>query len=313
MRGGRGGFDSTRGGRGRGRGEGGRGASRGGRGASTNGTRTVAPTTTAPTTAADGSWDTPAAPESHEVEEKPAWDTPATGEGAAEGQYGSVIASNATPATASEGLKGSLVPDGGAKTSWAKLFEKPKPAPALPKAATDAPPTTASAPITHEETTTGVEDDTVPTPPVAEEVEVPDQQEALETPTQETILDQPTPDIELTPSKDKLTEDNVEHLPDASIQPPPTETVASTVASSRDIGSAIGTPAVTSQAQQPIGRPPMGGFATSAYKATAMPGRSASFQRRAMEQQEAVVMPSNHAVDRAAVQFGSMGLNGDGE
>ncbi|KAF7587063.1 hypothetical protein BBP40_007820 [Aspergillus hancockii] len=30
-----------------------------------------------------------------------------------------------------------------------------------------------------------------------------------------------------------------------------------------------------------------------------------------MEQQEAVVMPGNHAVDRAAVQFGSMGLNGD--
>lgn len=32
-----------------------------------------------------------------------------------------------------------------------------------------------------------------------------------------------------------------------------------------------------------------------------------------MEQQEAVVMPGKHAVDRAAVQFGSMGLNGTTE
>jgi hypothetical protein len=32
-----------------------------------------------------------------------------------------------------------------------------------------------------------------------------------------------------------------------------------------------------------------------------------------MDQQEAVVMPTNHAVDRAAVQFGSLGLNGLGD
>nr|KMM72975.1 hypothetical protein CPAG_09265 [Coccidioides posadasii RMSCC 3488] len=49
---------------------------------------------------------------------------------------------------------------------------------------------------------------------------------------------------------------------------------------------------------------------TAPYKTT--PGRS-HFQRRILDQQEAVVMPGNHAVDRAAVQFGSMGLNGSAE
>ncbi|KAJ9621206.1 RNAPII degradation factor [Taxawa tesnikishii (nom. ined.)] len=48
----------------------------------------------------------------------------------------------------------------------------------------------------------------------------------------------------------------------------------------------------------------MGGFAYSATRATGAPGRSASFQRRVLEQQEAVVMPGHNAVDRAAVQFG---------
>lgn len=57
----------------------------------------------------------------------------------------------------------------------------------------------------------------------------------------------------------------------------------------------------------------MGGYATSAYKATGLPGRSASYQRKILEQQEAVVMPGKHAVDRTAVQFGSMGLNGNTE
>ncbi|KAL8668281.1 MAG: hypothetical protein Q9168_007084, partial [Polycauliona sp. 1 TL-2023] len=66
-------------------------------------------------------------------------------------------------------------------------------------------------------------------------------------------------------------------------------------------------------AQPGTSRPPLGGFATSAYKATGMPARSASFQRRVLEQREAVVMPGKHGVDRAAVQFGSMGLSGSSE
>ena len=109
----------------------------------------------------------------------------------------------------------------------------------------------------------------------------------------------------ITPPKDDLTEDNLEHLPDTS-RPALTETSASTVASSRDIGASTPSAGMPSQRTLP------GGFATSAYRAAAAAqGRSASFQRKIMEQQEAVVMPSNHAVDRAAVQFGSMGLNGD--
>ena len=78
------------------------------------------------------------------------------------------------------------------------------------------------------------------------------------------------------------------------------------------VGSAdprVATPATSQQA--PIGRPPMGGYAASAYRAAGTPGRNSSFQRRVLEQQEAVVMPGHNAVDRAAVQFGSMGLNGE--
>ena len=89
--------------------------------------------------------------------------------------------------------------------------------------------------------------------------------------------------------------------------PAPTATAASTVASTIDARLASGA------SQIPSSRPPMGGFATSAYKATATPGRTTSFQRKIIEQQEAVVMPGKHAVDRAAVQFGSLGLNGESE
>jgi hypothetical protein len=111
-----------------------------------------------------------------------------------------------------------------------------------------------------------------------------------------------TPAVDITPSKDELTEDNVEALPDVS-KPAPTETAASTVAS---------TTATPGQQQSAGARPGLGGYATSALKATTgTPMRSASLQRKIMEQQEAVVMPGNHAVDRAAVQFGSMGLGSD--
>lgn len=115
--------------------------------------------------------------------------------------------------------------------------------------------------------------------------------------------------IELPPSEDKLTVDNVEHLPDTS-NPAPTGTAASTVESSRGPDSTAAS-VVAQGTQAPIGRPIMGGYATTAYKATNTQGRSASFQRRLLEQSEAVVMPGNHAVDRATVQFGSLGLNGD--
>ncbi|KAF2760937.1 hypothetical protein EJ05DRAFT_246905 [Pseudovirgaria hyperparasitica] len=118
------------------------------------------------------------------------------------------------------------------------------------------------------------------------------------------------PEPQLTPSKDELTEENVEHLPDATEQPALTETVASTIDASSVIGNA--TPAGQSTPAA-LPRPPMGGYAATALKATATPGRSASYQRRLFEQHEAVVMPGHNAVDRAAVQFGSLGLNGDAD
>jgi hypothetical protein len=183
----------------------------------------------------------------------------------------------------------------------------PKPAPAaVPEAPPQAPEGTPADDVPHDP---AVQTEEHPTPPVVEK--------PVETPPP-TIEDTPkktpdkgtgvaTPDVTLPPSADQLTQENVEHLPDES-HPPPTETTFSTVASSKDIGSAVATP-LNGPTQAPIGRPAIGGYQTTALKATSgTQHRSASFQRKLVEQQEAVVMPGNHAVDRAAVQFGSMGL-----
>lgn len=299
---GRGGHDSLRGGRGRTeRGRGGFRGSRGGAHAPTNGTRATGPTSVP--TFESSAWDTPAPAENVENNHAAAWDQPAT-----------------TQTVEVEAPKSNASPQSGAKKTWASMFAKPKPTPAPPKPAAQAPPglnledhdvETAEIPVHEVAPEKVVEAEELPIPPAADEVP-----EELETTPED--LSNFTPEKskdgsagELTPSKDELTEDNVEHIPDAS-QPAPTETAASTVASSRDISSIGGLSAPMSNAPQaPIGRPVMGGYATTAYKAAGTPIRSASFQRRLIEQQEAVVMPGNHAVDLAAVQFGSMGLNGD--
>jgi hypothetical protein len=196
------------------------------------------------------------------------------------------------------------------KQTWAQMFAKP-PATIPPKVASVEPTLAPEPGVTPSEISSGyvevthedAEPEDVPVPPVADEVPV---HEPPETP--DVVEETAVP--ELTPSKDQLTVENVEHLPDTA-QPAPTGTAASTVESSRGPDSV--TPSVAGQpvAQLPIGRPQMGGFQTTAYKATGVGGRSASFQRRIMQQEEAVVMPGNHAVDRTAVQFGSLGLNGD--
>lgn len=110
-----------------------------------------------------------------------------------------------------------------------------------------------------------------------------------------------------TPSQDELTKSNLDQVPDTSGLPP-SMTAASPLASIDARSALVNTPAQMSNATGTI-RPGLGGFATSAFKATSSV-RSASYQRRFTEQQEAVVMPGKHAVDRTAVQFGSMGLNG---
>ena len=123
------------------------------------------------------------------------------------------------------------------------------------------------------------------------------------------------PEITLTPSKDELTEDNLEQLPDTSA-PAPTATAASTAASSWDPRTAAGntTPYSALQGQpQAVRPPPTSGFQASALKATGSSGRTPSYQRRVLDQEEAVRMPGNREVDRAAVQFGAFNLNGSGD
>ncbi|KAK2937672.1 hypothetical protein FoTM2_000890 [Fusarium oxysporum f. sp. vasinfectum] len=123
------------------------------------------------------------------------------------------------------------------------------------------------------------------------------------------------PEVALPPSKDELTESNLEQVVDES-KPPPTGTVASTAADSWDPrqnpASVTATP--ISAAQQQHAAPPSG-FAATAAKATAeRTARTPSHhhhQRRVLDQEEAVRMPGNREVDRAAVQFGAFSLNGD--
>lgn len=245
-----------------------------------------------------------------------------------------MVTAESTPAAASEGAKSSLIPEGGAKKTWASMFAKPKapPVPAVPKQAAVPPLVPAelkapSPPAAPEEPPAAVEEiETVrenvpeeikepePLPPPAPTLEEPTKQPepSLEAPPEETAKT-PTSATEgaeeqLAPSNVPLTEDNLEHLPDVS-HPPATLTTASTVGS---VDPRVATPSVSGQPPS-TARPPMGGFAYSATRATGAPGRSASFQRRVLEQQEAVVMPGHNAVDRAAVQFGSMGLNGEAE
>jgi len=312
---GRGNFESGRGGRGRGS-ERGRGIGRGGRGTSglngNRGSTTDKPSADAVTdgfagstsnTQVVGSWDTQ--PPKAEDSTDTSWEHTANDNlTAPEGQWGSVHASDSNAAAAPEVPKSSLVPDG--TRSWASMFAKPAPVPPPSKA-----PQVSSnqdhhvdEPIVHRPT------DAEPSsehglPPPAPSFEPSVVEDSLpETPGM--IPSEPA--LNITPSKDALTESNLEQVLDTSGDPP-TATAASTIESTQDPRSLLSTPLTTSQ-QQPISRPPMGGFATSAYKATGIPGRSSSYQRRVMEQQEAVVMPGNHAVDRTTVQFGSLGLNG---
>ena len=216
--------------------------------------------------------------------------------------------------TVTEPAKPSSKPDG--TRSWASMFKKPDPPVARPKAA-PVPVMSSQEPIAEPEITPKAdpvieEEPGLPPPLIASDpvVETP----ASPPSSSEAPLSDPV--LELTPSKDELTETNVEQLPDVSNHVT-TATAASTVATTHDPRSTIGTgnatPALPMQQQRSTLRPGLGGFATSAQKATNAAGRSSSFQRRVLEQQEAVVMPSNHALDRTAVQFGSMGLNAASE
>ncbi|KAI9717292.1 MAG: hypothetical protein M1812_004819 [Candelaria pacifica] len=313
---GRGGLEGSRGGRGRGS-ERGRGGGRGGRGGATptpNAGRSYSSykdasdglTDTFKSSATDegSTWDTtPTKPETSSNN----WDQPATNaEGVGNGTpWENPLAYETAPPTASEGQKSSLIPEG-TKKSWASMFAaKPATVASAPKQA----PAPAGQDVSgvpaqeHEaDVQQRLEQESLHPPPIESEPGAVEEITPVGTP----VAIPSEPALNVTPSKDELTETNLEQVLDTSV-PPATATAASTVASSR-----VDTPATIGQ-QQSMSRPPMGGYATSAYKATGTPGRTSSFQRRVLDQQEAVVMPGNHAVDRAAVQFGSMGLNGSTE
>lgn len=263
-------------GRGRARGDRGRGGRGGRAGAHTNGTRAEKPVAT--TT-----------------------DTKEVSASAQEAGAGTKPEATTDGDTATDGVKENAkelpkLPEG-TKKGWASLFAKPTPPPAPKKA----PPPAAPAPEKPAEPAPEKKpEEPTPVPPPAEKA--PEEQAP---PPAEPQPEAP-PSETATPPKDDLTKTNLEQVPDVSA-PPATATAASTVASTQEtnnVPAATTTPARTAAPS---------GYATAAHKATTGTGRVQSLQRRVMEQQEAVVMPANHAVDRAAVQFGSMGLNGDAE
>lgn len=199
--------------------------------------------------------------------------------------------------------------------TWASMLRQsippPKVVPAVPK---EVP---APKPVEH------VEPELVPEPALveAEPVKPEAEEKAEATP----VVEQATPVAApataepvatIAPSQDELTETNLEQVVDVS-QPPATDTAASTAADSWDPRqsppSATATPLSAAQQQHQAQKTATSGFAASALKATTerVAPRTPSFQRRVLQQEEAVRMPGNREVDRAAVQFGAFNLDDD--
>ncbi|KAI8286731.1 Titin-like protein [Colletotrichum sp. SAR11_57] len=309
----RGGRNVSDAGRGRGRNTE-RGGTRGGRGrasAATNGTRHTkenAQPLSVPTEESNA-WNTPS-----EAKEAPAAEDPWAPKETIEKP-----AAAPAPAAAPEAAK----PAAPIPKTWASMLRQstaPKAAPKPPKeepAPKPAEPIEPLPPVAPaEEPTPAPEPEPEPQPePIAElPAAEPVQHEEPAPAEVPTVIE---PEVVLPPSKDQLTETNLEQVVDES-HPPATATVASTTADSWDprqaAASATATPLSASQQQhQPI-RPAVptanSGFAASAIKATTERGsRTPSYQRRVLDQEEAVRMPGNREVDRAAVQFGAFSLN----
>jgi hypothetical protein len=138
-------------------------------------------------------------------------------------------------------------------------------------------------------------DEPVPAIEAAESEPVPTQEpEEESTPVVEPASIAPVaivePEVALSPSHDELTKTNLEQNP----------------------ASATATPLSAAQQQHQAQRA-TSGYAASAIKAAAeRTVRTPTYQRRVLDQEEAVRMPGNREVDRAAVQFGAFSL-GDGD
>ncbi|KAL1953951.1 hypothetical protein VTO42DRAFT_1997 [Malbranchea cinnamomea] len=268
---GRGGFE----GRGRGRGDRGR-AGRGGRAAShVNGTRAEKPV--APVQASEA---TSAAAEPSSVE-------PASTD--------SNIPDAAKDVTEKPQQKSSIIPEG-PKKGWASLFAKPTPPPSQKKPPQfTAPPTTttpaaANAPPVHPEKPVESAAEAQTAPSAVHEPEP--TKEAKEQPP--TSAAEPAPAI---PVPQPV-------IPEIKPKEEPAKPAAEPAPAVAQETTAAPEPAPAAQQQQQQQEVPQQRAIGTGY-----PGYKPA-QRRVLDQQEAVVMPANHAVDRAAVQFGSMGLNG---
>lgn len=281
--------EATRGGRGRG----GRAGGRGGRDTAGAPPRESSNAPLSVPTSESTAWDTAAATA---TSNEPSAETPFVGESQANSAPSSSnTASNATSAPAARASNDK--PTAGGNKTWASMFAAPKPASSPAAAKPKSASVRDSTPLAAENKTVVHETQPEVHPEVAQTAAP-----QLEFTAQSDVLP-PNGDLgleaALAPPKDPLTEDNLEHVPDNS-HPPATMTAASTV------GSAAATPLGSNAGRI------LGGYPSSALRGT-MPNRAPSYQRRVLDQQEAVVMPGHNAVDRAAVQFGSMGLNGQSE
>ncbi|UKZ79645.1 hypothetical protein TrVFT333_007405 [Trichoderma virens FT-333] len=101
--------------------------------------------------------------------------------------------------------------------------------------------------------------------------------------------------------------------PEAEVESTPVVEQATPVVPPPSPNHANATPLSAAQQQHQAQRTATSGYAATALKATtekAAP-RTPSFQRRVLDQEEAVRMPGNREVDRAAVQFGAFNLDDD--
>ena len=194
--------------------------------------------------------------------------------------------------------------------TWASMLRQstqPKPAP-KPKEAPAPKPAEVIEPLPPAEPAAPP----VPEPQAEEPTEEPAKPAAPAPTEQPKVVE---PEVALPLPEDDLTKQNLAQLPDES-HPPATATAASTAADSWDprqaqATSAAVTPLSASQAQHQTTRGASSGYAATALKATERPtARGPTHQRRLLEQEEAVRMPGNREVDRAAVQFGAFSLNG---
>lgn len=316
-RGGRGQFERGRG-RGTDRGRGGRG--RGAASAHTNGTRAKENTGLSVPTEESTAWDAKAKKDEptaqEESDKQPETLTAAATQAAS------------TTAAAVAKVTSSVIPEG-VKKSWASMF-KPAPAPAPVPKKEPSPPqkyvhlsfgnnrnansqirqADASPPESAQPESASTEPE-VGLPPAVPEVNVEPEEPGPTDP----VASEEALEAAITPSKDELTEENVEQLLDVS-HPAPTATQASTAASSWDPRSGANSATPASALQQPpqsTGRPPASGYVATALKATSGSVRTPSFQRRVLDQEEAVRMPGNRDVDRTASQIGALNFTSAGD